>query len=137
MESKASFTSVGNSEMRRQSLMIVLVLVILEICANCATNANVVTDTARSNETSSYDQHPPSDGTFTEAPAAPHVKNLHNIEHVLDLRGAAVCAGWVQAVVKVAVLLTLTKLSSNVIRKNIDFPYLAYHQLDISSAFEL
>ena len=118
--------------------MIVLVLVILEICA---TNANVVTDTARSNETSSYDQHPPSDGsntnTFTEAPAAPHVKNLHNIEHVLDLREAAVCAGWVLAVVKVAVLLTLTKLSSNVIRKNIDFPYLAYHQLDISSAFEL
>ena len=114
--------------------MIVLVLVILEICA---TNANVVTDTARSNETSSYDQHPPSDGTFTEAPAAPHVKNLHNIEHVLDLREAAVCAGWVQAVVKVVVLLTLTKLSSNVIRKNIDFPYLAYHQLDISSAFEL
>ena len=121
--------------MRRQSLMIVLVLVILEICA---TNANVVTDTARSNETSSYDQHPPSDGTFTEAPAAPHVKNLNNIGgHVLNLRGAAVCAGWVQAVVKVAVLLTLTKLSSNVIRKNIDFPYLAYHQLDISSAFEL
>ena len=112
--------------------MIVLVLVILEICA---TNANVVTDTARSNETSSYDQHPPSDGTFTEAPSAPHIKNRHNIG--LDLRGAAVCAGWVQAVVKVAVLLTLTKLSSNVIRKNIDFPYLAYHQLDISSAFEL
>ena len=119
--------------------MIVLVLVILEICA---TNANVVTDTARSNETSSYDQHPPSDGsntnTFTEAPAAPHVKNLHNIGgHFLNLREAAVCAGWVLAVVKVAVLLTLTKLSSNVIRKNIDFPYLAYHQLDISSAFEL
>ena len=119
--------------------MIVLVLVILEICA---TNANVVTDTARSNETSSYDHHPPSDGsntnTFTEAPAAPHVKNLHNIGgHFLNLRGAAVCASWVLAVVKVAVLLTLTKLSSNVIRKNIDFPYLAYHQLDISSAFEL
>ena len=61
-------------------------------------------------------------------------------QQVLNLRGAAVCAGWVLAVLKVVVLLTLTKLSSNVVRtsmKNIDFPYLAYHQLDISSAFEL
>ena len=120
--------------MRIQSWKTVLVMVIFEVCAS-ATNANVVTYTERSNETSSYDHHPPTDGsnanTFTE-------DNI--IGQVLNLRGAAVSTGWMLAVLKVVVLLTLTKLSSNVIRtsmKNIDFPYLAYHQLDISSAFEL
>ena len=120
--------------MRIQSWKTVLVIVIFEVCAS-ATNANVVTYTERSNETSSYDHHSPTDGsnanTFTE-------DNI--IGQVLNLRGAAVSTGWVLAVLKVVVLLTLTKLSSNVVRtsmKNIDFPYLAYHQLDISSAFEL